>query len=108
MQNNEFQKDPSLDPCERLLDAAEKLFCEKGYEGTSVRDITAEAGCNIAAVIYHFGGKERLYQEMFRRRLVRNLQVHPGFASRFIKAAGACMDVIGSVILPSHPCLDEV
>jgi len=54
---------------DRLLDAAEKLFCERGFAATSVRDLTAEAGCNIAAVNYHFGGKDQLYQEMFRRQM---------------------------------------
>jgi AcrR family transcriptional regulator len=53
----------------RLLDAAEKLFCEKGYDGTSIRDLTTEANCNIAAVNYYFGGKDNLYQEMFRRQM---------------------------------------
>ncbi|MBM4104198.1 MAG: TetR/AcrR family transcriptional regulator [Planctomycetes bacterium] len=53
----------------RLLDAAEKLFCEKGYDNTSVRDLTAAASCNVAAVNYYFGGKDKLYQEMFRRQM---------------------------------------
>ena len=53
----------------RLLDAAEQLFAESGYEGTSVRDITAKADCNVAAVNYHFGGKENLYLEVFRNRM---------------------------------------
>jgi AcrR family transcriptional regulator len=53
----------------RLLDAAEKLFCEKGYENTSVRDLTTTANCNVAAVNYYFGGKDNLYQEMFNRQL---------------------------------------
>jgi len=52
---------------ERLLDAAEELFCEHGFEGTSVRDIAAAAGCNIASVNYYFGGKEKLYLEVWRR-----------------------------------------
>jgi len=52
---------------ERLLDAAEGLFCEHGFEGTSVRDIAAAAGCNIASVNYYFGGKEKLYLEVWRR-----------------------------------------
>lgn len=52
----------------RLLDAAEKLFCEKGFHATSVRELTCEAGCNLAAVNYHFGSKENLYREMFRRQ----------------------------------------
>jgi AcrR family transcriptional regulator len=54
---------------ERILDAAQKLFAEKGLEATSVRDITTEAGCNVAAVNYHFGGKENLYIEAFRAML---------------------------------------
>jgi AcrR family transcriptional regulator len=54
---------------ERLLDAAEKLFAARGFRATSVRDITAEAACNVAAVNYHFGSKVNLYREMFRRRL---------------------------------------
>jgi AcrR family transcriptional regulator len=54
---------------ERLVDAAEQLFARKGFATTSVRDITAAAGCNVAAVNYHFGGKHNLYGEVFRRRM---------------------------------------
>ena len=53
----------------RILDAAERLFMAHGYDGTSMRQITGEAGVNIAAVNYHFGSKEALIQEVFRRRL---------------------------------------
>jgi AcrR family transcriptional regulator len=56
-------------PKDRLLDAAEILFCEKGYEATSVRDLTTKANCNVAAVNYYFGGKDKLYIEMFRRQM---------------------------------------
>ncbi len=55
---------------ERILLAAEHLFAEQGYDSTSIRDITAEAECNVAAVNYHFGGKDKLYVETFRRLLV--------------------------------------
>jgi len=55
---------------ERLVEAAERLFAARGYRATSVRNLTAEAGCNVASVNYHFGGKEGLYREMFRRRMV--------------------------------------
>lgn len=54
---------------ERILDAGERLFMVHGYEGTSMRQITSEAGVNLAAVNYHFGTKESLMQEVFRRRL---------------------------------------
>ena len=53
----------------RILDAAERLFMAHGYDGTSMRQITGEAGVNLAAVNYHFGSKEALIQEAFRRRL---------------------------------------
>ena len=55
---------------ERILSAAQELFSEKGFEATSVRDITTEAGCNVASVNYHFGGKDNLYLETFRSMLV--------------------------------------
>jgi AcrR family transcriptional regulator len=57
------------DTRERILDAAERLFMESGYEGTSMRMITGKAGVNLAAVNYHFGSKEALLREVFRRRL---------------------------------------
>ena len=62
---------------DRLLEAAERLFAEKGYDGTSLREITSAAGCNIAAVNYHFGGKENLYLQVFQRRLghLRDLRI---------------------------------
>ncbi|MHC4112881.1 MAG: TetR/AcrR family transcriptional regulator [Planctomycetota bacterium] len=56
---------------DRLLDAAEQLFSEHGFDGASVRDIAATAGCNIAAVNYYFGGKDKLYTEVWRRQLVQ-------------------------------------
>ncbi|WP_049622715.1 TetR/AcrR family transcriptional regulator [Frateuria defendens] len=54
---------------ERILSAAELLFARHGFEGASLRQLTAEAGVNLAAVNYHFGSKVRLVEEVFRRRL---------------------------------------
>lgn len=48
--------------CERLLDAAEKLFAQHGYTDTSMRMIAQEANVNIASANYHFGGKEGLWK----------------------------------------------
>jgi len=61
----------------RLLEAAGKLFAGRGYESTPVREITAEAECNVASVNYHFGGKENLYVEAFRSLLgeLRDLRI---------------------------------
>lgn len=59
----------SADTSERILDVAERLFMAHGYDGTSMRQITGAAGVNLAAANYHFGSKEALMQEVFRRRL---------------------------------------
>src|SRR5574337_550190 len=54
---------------DRILGAAEKLFAERGFDGASLRQLTSAAGVNLAAVNYHFGSKEKLVEEVFRRRL---------------------------------------
>jgi len=53
----------------RILDAAEELFMQHGFEGTSMRQLTAQASANLAAVNYHFGSKDALIEAVFRRRL---------------------------------------
>lgn len=54
---------------ERILDAAEQLFAERGFAETSLRLITSKAGVNLAAVNYHFGSKKSLIQAVFSRFL---------------------------------------
>ena len=53
----------------RILDAAEELFMQHGFEATSMRLLTSQAGVNLAAVNYHFGSKHALIEAVFRRRL---------------------------------------
>jgi AcrR family transcriptional regulator len=53
---------------ERILDAAEELFAEKGVADTSVRNITDKAGVNVAAVNYHFDTRENLIRRVVERR----------------------------------------
>jgi AcrR family transcriptional regulator len=48
---------------QRILEAAEEIFADKGYKAASIRKICQKAGANIAAVNYYFGDKERLYIE---------------------------------------------
>ena len=59
----------SADTKTRILDAAEQLFMEHGFEATSLRQLTTAAGVNLAAVNYHFGSKEELFQAVLTRRL---------------------------------------
>lgn len=67
--NNRMNKNSNRKVRDRLLDSAEELFCEHGFDGASIRDIAASADCNIASVNYYFGGKEKLYKEVWRRYL---------------------------------------
>jgi AcrR family transcriptional regulator len=54
---------------ERILTAAEHLFAQQGFDGASLRQLTSNAGVNLAAVNYHFGSKDRLVEEVLKRRL---------------------------------------
>jgi AcrR family transcriptional regulator len=61
--------DPSDTTRDRLLDTAERLFAEHGYQATTMRTVTADAGANIAAVNYHFGSKQALLEAVVHRAL---------------------------------------
>ena len=60
---------PQHETRRRILDAAEELFMQHGFEGTSMRLLTTRAGVNLAAVNYHFGSKDALIEAVFQRRL---------------------------------------
>jgi AcrR family transcriptional regulator len=64
-----IDKIEAVDTKSRILDAAEELFMEHGFEATSLRLITTAASVNLAAANYHFGSKEELFQAVFTRRL---------------------------------------
>jgi AcrR family transcriptional regulator len=53
----------------QIVQVAEQLFAENGFEGTSVRDIAQEAGVNVAMISYYFGSKEKLLQAVFTHRI---------------------------------------
>ena len=68
-------------PRERLLNEAEALFSEKGYNAVTVREISAAADCNLASINYYFGNKKNLYLEVFHNRWVpRARRVHEYFS----------------------------
>lgn len=66
---NDARERPGGETRERLLNAAERLFAERGFNGVSTRMITEEAGANSAAMHYHFGSKAALIRAVFERRL---------------------------------------
>jgi len=54
---------------QRILDEAERLFAQSGFHGTSMREVNAAAGSNVAAVHYHFNDKLQLFEAVIARRL---------------------------------------
>lgn len=110
----------------RLLAAAEELFANQGYEGTSVRELAAKAGCNLSLISYHFGSKEGLLTELVatKARTVGDrlaalagqpldasdaIRAYASFVIEFASANQPFLrmmfrDVIGS----QHPALDEL
>ncbi|MBW4890479.1 TetR/AcrR family transcriptional regulator [Mucilaginibacter sp. HMF5004] len=58
-----------IDKKDHILDVAEKVFSELGYDGASTRMISGEAGVNMAMLNYYFGSKEGLYLAIFERKI---------------------------------------
>lgn len=54
---------------EKILDTAERIFAEQGFDACSIRALTSQAGVNLASVHYHFGSKEGLIREVLERRV---------------------------------------
>lgn len=92
------RRDPE-DTKERLLDAAERLFAERGFEGASLRAVTRAAGTSVSAAHYHFGSKEALLAETIRRRAA------PVIEARAARLA-AVERRVGDAPLPLEDVLD--
>jgi AcrR family transcriptional regulator len=90
---------------DRILDAAEGLFMEHGFEATSLRAITAAAAVNLAAVNYHFGSKEELFQAVLTRRLDPMNQRRVALLDRFEREPTAaplsCERIIVALFVPA-------
>jgi AcrR family transcriptional regulator len=90
---------------DRILDAAESLFMEHGFEATSLRSITAAAAVNLAAVNYHFGSKEELFQAVLTRRLDPMNQRRLALLDRFERDTAAtplsCERIIVALFIPA-------
>ena len=95
----------SLGTKSRILDAAERLFLEHGFEATSLRQLTAAAGVNLAAVNYHFGSKEELFQAVLTRRLDPMNQERIDLLTKLEREAGgkplSCEKVLFAMLIPA-------
>jgi AcrR family transcriptional regulator len=95
----------SPDTKTRILDAAELLFMEHGYEATSLRQLTAAAGVNLASVNYHFGSKDVLFQAVLTRRLDPMNQERIALLEKLEREAGgkpiACEKILFAMLIPA-------
>src|SRR5579862_23044 len=89
--------EPRLDTKHRILDSAERLFADRGFEGTSLRAIIADAKVNLAAIHYHYHSKEALLDAVILRRL------EPINRQRL-----ALLDDCERAALRGHPSLESV
>lgn len=95
---------PNVDTKTRLLDAAELLFIDDGYDAMALRQITALADANLAAVSYHFGAKDALVHAMLARRLDGLNQDRLDLLERLetsLATALTCEHVLGAMFLPA-------
>jgi AcrR family transcriptional regulator len=72
-----LQRKDGMETRQRLLHAACKVFAGKGYHDSSLAEICRRAGANVAAVNYHFGGKDALYAEVWRHIFETFMQAYP-------------------------------
>ena len=63
-----------------ILDVAEKLIARKGFEGTSIRDISSQANINVAMISYYFGSKEKMMSYLYRYRVQKTRESFAEFA----------------------------
>lgn len=95
----------AVDTKSRILDAAEVLFMEHGFEATSLRLITTAANVNLAAVNYHFGSKEELFQAVFARRLDPMNRDRMALLAAYEVAAGnqplTCEKILSAMFIPA-------
>ena len=63
------QAERSAETSKRILDSAERLFADKGYEGVSMRTIAAEAQVNLASIVYYFDSKEGVFLNVLKRHM---------------------------------------
>jgi AcrR family transcriptional regulator len=90
---------------DRILAHAEVLFMEHGYEATSLRLITKAAGVNLAAVNYHFGSKEELFQAVLTRRLdplnAERIRMLGDLEKRYGEKPAPLQEILSAMFLPA-------
>ncbi len=96
---------------ERLLQAAEALFREKGFEATTMRDLSRAGGLGLGAMYYYFSSKEELvllFCEKLNRRVVEEFQASKDMAKPLPEALAAFLELKLRVMSPHRALLRVV
>jgi len=99
-----------IETAERILDAAEQLFAENGYTGTTLRDIAARAGLRNPSIYNHFDGKESLYLAVLERGLRPMLQLFSKLANAAAQGKEIDLRLVDGLmeVLAEHPKLPRL
>lgn len=95
---------------ERILDVAEALFAERGYEGTTLRDVAGRVGLRIPSLYNHFDSKDSLYAAVLERDVGPVLRLMAEFVEEGRDASAAAGEIFGVVMetLAERPALPRL
>ncbi len=90
---------------EEILRASESLFAEKGFHGTTMREVAEAAGVGLSLIVYHFKSKDGLYRAIFEsRQYVNEDRMMRLAAVTDVRAPDALERVVAASSTPSSPC----
>jgi len=93
------------DTKQKILDAAEELFGERGYSATSMRNIISTAAVNLAAIHYHFGSKQDLLDHVILRKLgpinERRIQLLDQFEAEAASGLPSIEKILEAFLVPA-------
>ena len=95
----------TIDTKEQIISVAERLFAERGFAGTTLRNVIAEADVNLAAVHYHFGSKEELFRAVVKR-FARPIVEQELALLKQLQAGGRVPTVEAILTAVIKPCLE--
>lgn len=105
------EQKPESKTRERILDAAEQIFAERGFDGASMRNITAHAKVNLSVVYYYFKSKEDLLLAVFQKYIRPQMDKQIAMLEEARKAAGtapiALKQLLEAFILPRTAQVSE-
>jgi AcrR family transcriptional regulator len=95
----------TIDTKEQIISVAERLFAERGFTGTTLRQVIGEADVNLAAVHYHFGSKEELFRAVVKR-FARPIVERELALLKQLQAGGRVPSVEAILTAVLTPCLE--